>query len=125
MVGMNRKNKKVEEIAILNLVNNYKIMLCRQIKNGKSSNQEGLLFDPNANYETFWQYSTGAPLSDEEREIVRVNFMLSSLTRAMREIIWQEFFFVDDKFWWMRKYNRSTYYRLRAKAIDEFYRLIK
>ncbi len=120
-----KQNKKVEEAAILEIVSRYKINLCHQIKEGKNLNQEGLLFDPDAKYDTIWKISSERPLNEEEREIMRVNFILSSLKRTEKEIIWQEFFFVEDKFWWMRKYNRSTFYRLRAKAIDSFYALIR
>lgn len=123
---MNKKqSKKFEESKIIDLVNHYKVLLCQQIKSGKSFNQEGLLFDSGSKYNIFWKLSTETTLSENEREIVRINFILSSLNTKEKEIIWNEFFFNDDKFWWMSKYNRSTYYRIRAKAIDNFYLLIK
>ena len=60
----------------------------------------------------------GRRLKDNsEKEVI-------SLTPKEMEIIWKEFFFPEDKFWWMQKYNRSTYYRLRNKAIKNFYRLM-
>lgn len=83
------------------------------------------MFDSGSKYNIFWKLSTETTLSENEREIVRINFILSSLNTKEKEIIWNEFFFNDDKFWWMSKYNRSTYYRIRAKAIDNFYLLIK
>ena len=58
-------------------------------------------------------------------EIDAVANYLNRIREKEREIIWKEFFFVEDKFWWMRKYNRSTFYRLRAKSITDFSSLIK
>lgn len=126
MVGFMKKHtKKTEEAKIIEVVNKYKLLLCHQIKNGNSFNQEGLLFDSASKYNTFWKISSEKTLNEEEREIMRINFILSSLPIREKEIIWNEFFFNEDKFWWMRKYNRSTYYRLRAKSIINFYQLIK
>ena len=62
---------------------------------------------------------------DEEREILRINFIIASLPVNQKELIWKEFFFNEDKFWWMERYNRSTYYRLKTKAINNFYSLLK
>ena len=120
-----KTNRKNEENRILEVVNRYKLLLCHQIKSGNSFNHEGLLFDYNAGYDAFWELSSRKTLNEEEREIIRINFALSSLSQKEREIIWKEFFFVEDKFWWMRKYNRSTFYRLRAKSITDFNSLIK
>ncbi len=120
-----RNTKKVQEERINEIVNRYKLLLCHQIKTGNSFNQEALLFDSGSKYKTFWKFSSEKTLNDEEREIVRINFILSSMPVREKEIIWNEFFFCEDKFWWMRKYNRSTYYRLRAKAIENFYLLLK
>lgn len=117
-------SKKNEENLINEVVKRYKICLCRAIKNGTSVKQDGMLFDPTAGYKTFWKISAGEELSDDEREICRINFILSSMVKREMEIIWNEFFFVEDKFWWMRKYNRSTYYRIRSKAISSFCALI-
>ena len=126
MVGFMKKHtKKTEEAKIIEVVNKYKLLLCHQIKNGNSFNQEGLLLDSASKYNTFWKISSEKTLNEEEREIMRINFILSSLPIREKEIIWNEFFFNEDKFWWMRKYNRSTYYRLRAKSIMNFYQLIK
>ena len=120
-----KTNRKNEENRILEVVNRYKLLLCHQIKSGNSFNHEGLFFDYNAGYDAFWELSSRKTLNEEEREIIRINFALSSLSQKEREIIWKEFFFVEDKFWWMRKYNRSTFYRLRAKSITDFSSLIK
>lgn len=120
-----KTNRKNDENKILEVVSRYKLLLCHQIKSGNSFNHDGLLFDYTAGYDAFWQLSSSKTLNEEEREIVRINFALSSLNKKEREIIWNEFFFTEDKFWWMRKYNRSTFYRLRAKAIANFAMLIK
>ncbi len=117
--------KKIQEEKILEVVNRYKLLICHQIKSGNSFNQEALLFDSGSSYNSFWKFSSENTLSDEEREILRINFILASLPVNQKELIWKEFFFNEDKFWWMGKYNRSTYYRLKTKAINNFYSLLK
>lgn len=124
-MNLYRQNKKKEEKAILEIVKSYKIILCNLIKSGKNLNNEGMLFDTSSTYSKLWKRSSAELLSPEEREIYRINFSLASLEKKEAEIIWNEFFFAEDKFYWMKKYNRSTYYRLRAKAINNFYTLIK
>ena len=120
-----KHSTKKEEKAIIEVVTNYKTILCKLIKSGKNLNQEGMLFAPKSTYQAFWRTSSREFLSSDEREICRINFSLSALVRKEAEIIWNEFFFPIDKFYWMAKYNRSTYYRLRAKAITNFYNLIR
>lgn len=122
---MKKQTLKHEERFIVNVVNNYKSILCKLIKSGKNLNQEGMLFDSSMTYQSFWKVSSNEYLSSEEREVYRINFSLSSLKKKEAEIIWREFFFPEDKFYWMLKYNRSTYYRVRAKAIKNFYELIR
>ena len=117
--------KKIQEEKILEVVNRYKLFICHQIKSGNSFNQEALLFDSGSSYNSFWKFSSENTLSDEEREILRINFILASLPVNQKELIWKEFFFNEDKFWWMERYNRSTYYRLKTKAINNFYSLLK
>lgn len=121
--NMTKKNTKKEEAAIILLVQRYKLLICQQIKAGTNC-KDGMLFDPSCDYKTFWKLSSGESLTDDERELCRINFVLASLNKKEMEIIWKEFFFPEDKFWWMQKYNRSTYYRLRNKAIKNFYRLM-
>lgn len=122
---MKKHHKKNEEMVIVELANRYKTILCQLIKSGKNYNQENMLFDPSEGYQKFWSLSSSENLTHEEREICRINFILSSLPHKESEIIFKEFFFPNEKFYWMRKYNRSTYYRLRAKAITNFYNFIK
>ncbi len=120
---MQKHNTKKQEQEIMVLVKKYKMMICNQIKEGTNT-KEGMLFDPEQSYKTFYKLSAGESLTPEERELCRINFVLSSLPKREMEIIWKEFFFPEDKFWWMQKYNRSTYYRIRNKAILNFYALM-
>lgn len=84
-----------------------------------------MLYDVTSSYHKFWTASSTESLNSDEREICRINFSLASLEKREAEIIWNEFFFPEEKFYWMKKYNRSTYYRIRAKAIMNFYTLVK
>lgn len=122
---MVKTNKRINENAIEEIVKDYKIILCNQIKNGKCTLNEGMLYEPALDYQCCWKASMSETLSTEERRLCRINFILASMPKKEMEIIWKEFFFLEDKFWWMRKYNRSTYYRLRAKAINDFLSLAK
>ncbi len=114
----NEKNNN--ETFIRDLGKEYKLILCNQIKLGRCSLNEEMLYEPTLDYQSCWKASMSKEITDEERKLYRINFVLASLPKKEMEIIWNEFFFMEDKFWWMRKYNRSTYYRLRAKAINDF-----
>lgn len=40
-----------------------------------------------------------------------------------RKILKNEFFYSTNKVWWIGEYSRTTFYRLRRKAIDSFLRI--
>ncbi len=66
----------------------------------------------------FEELSTTSSL--EKKYVLRVNFALSCMEARSSKLLWKEYFFQIEKFWWMRNYTRSTFYRLRKKAIEEF-----
>lgn len=49
-----------------------------------------------------------------------VEKVLESLSKEEREILEQEFIWGKDKLWYLNYYSKSTYYRLRKKAINRF-----
>lgn len=122
---MVKSDKKNKELLIKAIVKQYKTILCNQIKIGHCSVSEGMLYEPSLDYYACWKASLQDSLTSDERTICRINFVLSSMPKKEMEIIWNDFFFEEDKFWWMRKYNRSTYYRIRAKAMNDFIALTR
>ncbi len=107
-------DKQMFEVAQI-----YKRALAKLLREGKSSPQDNMLFDPEENYSSYWSLAT-KEYSDDQKVIAKINFILASLESAVRDILWNEFFFQIDKFWWMRKYSRSTFYRLRKQAVNKF-----
>ncbi len=107
-------DKQMFEVAQI-----YKRALAKLLREGKSSPQDNMLFDPEENYCSYWSLAT-KEYSDDQKAIAKINFILASLENTVRDILWNEFFFQIDKFWWMRKYSRSTFYRLRKQAVNKF-----
>ena len=61
------------------------------------------------------------PLPDAVHYVKNVQKTLSTMTPAMRELIEKEFFSRNTKpNWWSKYYSKSTYYRLRNRAIKKF-----
>ena len=51
-----------------------------------------------------------------------VEHALESLDALDQKILNREFFHCTNKFWWIGLYSRTTYYRIRRKAIVKFLR---
>lgn len=124
------KNKK-EETVIIQAADKYKRIFCNLIKNGKEANLAQLLKDesqPFYNSLNILDYAK-ENLSPDQRYVIHIHFCLSLLEPSEREIIWRDFFIVQPKFnrsdWWIFNYARSTYYRIRNRAIRRFYELCK
>ncbi len=59
--------------------------------------------------------------SSEALYINYVNFIYSLLTKNEKEIIYNDYIRTDvNTFWYLSKYSRSTYYRNKNKAINNF-----
>ena len=48
------------------------------------------------------------------------DYCMNLLKKNFREILENSYFDVDYKFWWIDKYCQSSYYRMRAKAVNAF-----
>lgn len=58
---------------------------------------------------------------DELRNIITsFEHILNSLQEDTRKIIEQEFMNVPNPEWWREYYAKSTYYRMKTKAMEEF-----
>lgn len=79
-----------------------------------------MLYDSASDIQKMFANTPNGELSQEKKEILHINFVLSSLDRNKANLLWKDFFFPIEKFWWMRIYSRSTYYRLRQNAIQDF-----
>lgn len=54
-----------------------------------------------------------------EKAIQSYKFILSCLSEESRRIIEKDFLYKDKKDWWVLYYSRSTYYRLKTRAMEE------
>ena len=54
-----------------------------------------------------------------EKAIQSYEFILSCLSEESRRIIEKNFLYKDKKDWWVLYYSRSTYYRLKTRAMEE------
>lgn len=54
-----------------------------------------------------------------EKAIQSYEFTLSCLSEESRRIIEKDFLYKDKKDWWVLYYSRSTYYRLKTRAMEE------
>ncbi|MDO5811949.1 MAG: hypothetical protein Q4Q31_02510 [Bacillota bacterium] len=54
-----------------------------------------------------------------EKAIQSYEFILSCLSAESRQIIEKDFLYKDKKDWWVLYYSRSTYYRLKTRAMEE------
>ena len=54
-----------------------------------------------------------------EKAIQSYEFILSCLSEESRRIIEKDFLYKDKKDWWVSYYSRSTYYRLKTRAMEE------
>ena len=54
-----------------------------------------------------------------EKAIQSYEFILSCLSEESRRIIEKDFLYKDKKDWWDLYYSRSTYYRLKTRAMEE------
>ncbi len=120
---------KKEEKAITEIAEKYKKTFSNLIKNGKESNLPQLLKDESQPYFSSVNILDYAKenLNFDQRFIIHIHFCLSLMKPQEREIIWKEFFITqtsENKInWWSYHYARSTYYRIRNRAILNFYRL--
>lgn len=54
-----------------------------------------------------------------EKAIQSYEFILSCLSEESRRIIEKDFLYKEKKDWWVLYYSRSTYYRLKTRAMEE------
>ena len=82
-------------------------------------------FDTVKEKKTYYQ-DKGSRLNDDlmlkedlEKVISTFEFILDCLSKDSRLIIEKEFIEKERKDWWVYYYSRSTYYRLKTRAMEE------
>lgn len=110
---------KIIERKMEDCVYRYKKCLSHCIKDNKGESSSLMFYDSNREVSDYFS-QLSETTSPEKRYILRVNFALSCMDMRASKILWKEYFFQIEKYWWMRLYTRSTFYRLRKKAIEEF-----
>lgn len=119
---------KKEELEIIEIADHYKRIFCTLIKNGKESNLLELLRDGVGEIKQSAILDFAKENFDaDQRFIVHIHFCLSLLDSQEKEIIWKEYFLNQKSEkksqWWEYNYARSTFYRIRNRAIKKFYSL--
>ena len=88
-------------------------------------------FYPSIQYDTvkekkLYYQDKGSRLNDDlmlkedlEKVISTFEFILDCLSKDSRLIIEKEFIEKERKDWWVYYYSRSTYYRLKTRAMEE------
>jgi len=57
---------------------------------------------------------------DELKQIIETfHIVINKLSKDSQTIIINEFIFQRDKDWWIEYFSRSTYYRLKTRAMEE------
>ena len=110
---------KIIERKMEDCVLRYKKYLSQYIKENKEGNNSLMFYDVTRDVNDYLS-QISETTSPEKRYILRVNFALSCMETRASRILWKEYFFQIEKYWWMRLYTRSSFYRLRKKAINEF-----
>lgn len=119
---------KKEENEIIMIAEHYKRIFCSLIKNGKEANLVELLKDGagDIKQELILDFAR-ENLNPDQRFIIHIHFCLSLLDSQEKEIIWKEYFLNQrsekKSQWWEYNYARSTFYRIRNRAIKKFYGL--
>ena len=49
-----------------------------------------------------------------------IDYTISCLDRESQRILYYDFVYRNDKYWWREYYSKSTYYRLKNLAMDAF-----
>lgn len=121
---------KKEEDLIVIISDKYKRILCNLIKNGREANLPLLLKDGSPTLSSLNVLDMAKEnLNHDQRFIIHIHLCLSLLNEDERDIIWKDFFVNEPRNkkipWWSYHYARSTYYRIRSRAIKKFYDLCK
>jgi len=56
---------------------------------------------------------------NSQKMIDSIDYVLNTMEERSKELIIKEFYEKDTSNWWMEYYSRSTYYRLKNKAMQE------
>lgn len=116
--------KKNDEKEVMEVATLYKKLYSRLLKEGKERPGQSILFDSEFEVRQYFEIPAKT-YDDEQRVLIKISFIFASLENTIREMLRREFFFNTDRDWWMNKYSRSTFYRLRKKAAKEFMRLYR
>lgn len=50
----------------------------------------------------------------------KIDYILLQIEESLSDFIYHEYFSHKSENWWIYKYSKSTYYRMKHKAIDAF-----
>lgn len=108
-MGRNSKDNSLKKRRIVeSIAKEYFICLHKQ-------NLKTLFFTLSEGKSTY-----GKTLKEICDYISKVEFTFSQLDALDKTFINNEFFYTEDSNWWIDIYPQSTFYRLRAKAVNCF-----
>lgn len=58
---------------------------------------------------------------DKVRMVLCIVYLLNAIPSESALAIWKSFFLRAEDDWWKKRYSKSGYYRLRKKALQEFF----
>ncbi len=61
----------------------------------------------------------------EDNNLVPYDFIISKLDSDSQRIIYSDYVVIQPKNWYLSFYSKSTYYRLKNIALDDFIKLSK
>lgn len=105
---------------IKNIATQYKKAITNCMKMDEYDKSELMMFDNIAEIQEKYSAIGNSEIAKDKKFILRVNFVLASMEKKYAMLLWKEFFFHVNDFWWMAEYTRSSFYRNRAKALKEF-----
>lgn len=59
-------------------------------------------------------------VKENNADLELLDYAISKLDEDSQRIIYFDFIYRNDKYWWRNFYSKSTYYRLKNIALDSF-----
>jgi len=107
----------IKEVAIL-----YNVCFQRLLVKTPDDFSKYIIFDSNGKHldASKFLYSKPGDLSKEEQTIAVIDFALINLEPEESIILYNDFFFPKAKKWWVGRFTRSVYYRVKKEAVIKF-----
>ena len=102
------KNFKEKEHAVKRLSMDYKKIKFLERNSLMICEDEGVAFSTSKNMTYYYDLKS------------KVDYILLQMEEHLSKFIFNEYFSNKIDNWWMYQYSKSTYYRVKHKAVDSF-----